>query len=335
VIATGSRPRLPDIAGITAADPLTTDTIWDLPAPPSDLTILGAGPAGVELAQAFARLGIEVCLIHRYERILPRHEPSLAAILEERLASEGVELVGGVDVTEIQQVERGARMLTGRRNGEEWSHEANALLVCCGRSPNLESLDIEGAGIDHASEGILTDDRSRSSAKCVYAVGDVAGRSFTHTAGHDGAMAIRDMALPGAGRRAAGVPSVVFTDPELATAGFTYDQAIERFPRKRIERLERDLANSDRARTDGDPPGRVVVVAAGGRVAGVHVLAPGAGEAVGGLQREVVARTRLSSMARRIEAYPTRTLEVQRAIGDRELERAKRIRSWIPRVPFL
>ena len=334
VIATGSRPRLPDIEGITAADPLTTDTLWDLPAPPAELAILGAGPAGVELAQAFNRIGTKVTLIHRHERILPRHEGSLAEVIEQRIADEGVDVIAGVEVESAQQVEAGVRRLTGRLDGEDWSLESEQLLVCCGRLPNVESLDIEGAGIDHATEGILTDSRSRTSAKRVYAVGDVAGRSFTHTAGHDAAVAIRDLALPGPGRRAAGVPSVVFTDPELATAGLTYEQALERFPRKRVERLERDLAASDRARTDGDPPGRAVVVAAGGRVVGVHILAPGAGEAVGGLQREVVARTRLSAMARRIEAYPTRTIEVQRAIGDRELERARRIRSWIPRNPL-
>lgn len=334
IIATGSRPKLPGIEGIAAADPLTTDTVWDLPAPPDEMTILGAGPAGVELAQAFQRLGTKVTLLHRGERILPRHDPVLALLLEERLAADGVEIVAEVEITEAQQVEQGVRMLTGTVAGDERSFESSNLLVCCGRSPNIESLDVEGAGIDHGAEGILTDERSRTSAKRVYAVGDVAGRNHTHTAGYDAAMAVRDIALPGAGRRAAGVPSVLFSDPELATAGLTFADALVRFPRRRVERLERDLSASDRARTDGDPPGRVVLVSAAGRLVGAHLLAPGAGEAVGGIQREVASRTRIDRLGSRIEAYPTRMVEFQRAAGDRAIERAARIRSWIPRAPF-
>lgn len=334
IIATGSRPRLPAINGIEAADPLTTDTLWELPSPPDEIAILGAGPAGVELAQGLQRLGTRVTLIHRHDRILPDHDAALALLLMERLVDDGVRLIGNAELEEIQQVESGTTMLTGLVEGEERTIETKRLLVCCGRSPNIESLDIEGAGIDHGEVGILTDERSRTSAKTVYAVGDVAGRGNTHTAGFDGAMAIRDIAFPGIGRRAAGVPAVVFTDPELATSGFSFAQALERFPRRRVERIERDLASSDRARTDGDPPGRIVLVSAGGRLVGVQMLAPSAGEAIGGFHREVKARTKVVDLAGRIEAYPTRALEFQRAAGIRATERAARLRSWIPRVPF-
>ena len=330
VLATGSRPRLPAIEGIEQADPLTTDTVWSLPTLPGSITILGAGPAGVELAQAFNRLGTAVTLIHRHDRILPRHDRAISLLLMERLADEGVRLVGEAEVEQVQQVESGTSMLTGLVGGEERTFEAEHLLVCCGRRPNFESLDIEGAGIDHGDEGIMTDTRSRTSAKSVYAVGDVAGRTDTHTAAYDGSMAVRDFAFPGTGRRAAGVPSVVFTDPELAHSGFTFAEAMERFPRRRVERIERDLADSDRSRTDGDPPGRVVLVSASGRLVGVSLLAPGAGEAAGGLHREVVARTRITELARRIEAYPTRAFELRRAAGDRSLERSARVYSWIP-----
>ena len=334
IIATGSRPALPGIDGIEAVDPLTTDTLWDLSAPPAEITILGAGPAGVEIAQGLQRIGSKVTLIHRHERILPRHDPALALLLMERLAEDGVRLIGEAEIEQVQQVESGSTMLTGLVAGEERSFETERLLVCCGRLPNFESLDIEGVGIDHGDLGILTDERLRTSAKSVYAVGDVAGRGNTHTAGFDGAMAVRDIAFPGAGRRAAGVPDVVFTDPELATAGLTFAQALERYPRRRVERIERDLAGSDRARTDGDPPGRVVLVSAGGRLVGAQLLAPAAGEAVGGFEAAVKARTKIPKLAERIEAYPTRALEFQRAAGDRSLERAARIRSWLPRIPF-
>ena len=334
LIATGSRPRLPQIEGIEQVDPLTTDTLWELPSLPSDLTILGAGPAGVELAQALQRLGTKVTLLHRHDRILPQHDRALALMLMERLAEEGVTLIGDVAIELAQQVESGTTMLTGLVDGEERSFETPNLLVCCGRLPNIESLDIEGAGIDHGEEGILTDDRSRTSAKPVYAVGDVAGRTDAQTAAHDAAMAIRDVTFPGAGRRAAGVPTVVFTDPELATCGSTFEEALRRFPRSRVERIERDLSTSGRARTDGDHPGAVVLVSAGGRLVGVQMLAPCAGEAIGGLHREVIGRTKVVKLANRLEAYPTRTVEFQRAAAARSADRAARLRSWVPRIPF-
>ncbi|MCX6394001.1 MAG: FAD-dependent oxidoreductase [Solirubrobacterales bacterium] len=340
VIATGSRPRIPLVEGLAAADPLTADTLWDLPAPPEDLIILGAGPSGVEIAQAMARIGTRVRLIHRNERILPKEDPILAEVLEERLTADGVEIIANATPTEAAQVESGTRRLTveigpnpDQEETEERSFEAPHLLVCCGRSPNFESLGIEGAGIDHGDNGILADDRSRTSAKQVYAVGDVAGRGHTHTAGYDAAQAIRDIALPGPGRRAAGVPWTTFTDPELGHAGLTFADALAKFPRKRVQRYERDLAGSDRSRTDGDPPGRAVVITVGGRVAGVHLLAPGAGEAIGGFQREIINRTKLVDLAGRIEAYPTRAIEVQQIAGDGAIDFARRVRAWIPKRP--
>ena len=143
----------------------------------------------------------------------------------------------------------------------------------------------------------------------------------------------RGYGLPGAGRRAAGVPWCLFTDPELGHAGLTFEQALKRWPRRRVQRYERDIALSDRGRAEGDPPGRAVVVTVSGRVAGVHLLARGAGEAIGGFQREVTARTRLRDLANRIEAYPTRAIEVQRIAGDDATDFARRVRAWIPRIP--
>ncbi len=345
VLATGSRPQIPDVPGLAAADPLTTDTLWDLAELPAEMLILGAGASGVETAQALAQLGTKVTLVHRNKLILPEEDPILAGLVEERLRADGVEIVARAKAVEASQVEQGARRLSVEIDPEdeadlddpdsilERSFESANLLVCCGRSPNYEALDIEGAGIDHGDEGILADARSRTSAKRVYAVGDVAGRGHTHTAGYDGAQAIRDIALPGAGRRAAGVPWCLFTDPELGHAGLTFEQALKRWPRRRVQRYERDIALSDRGRAEGDPPGRAVVVTVSGRVAGVHLLARGAGEAIGGFQREVTARTRLRDLANRIEAYPTRAIEVQRIAGDDATDFARRVRAWIPRIP--
>ena len=344
VIATGSRPLIPEVEGLAAADPLTPDTLWQLPEQPEDLLILGAGPTGVELAQAFAQLGTKVTLVHRYERILPAEDPILAELVEERLKADGVEIVGSATAIEAAQIERGTRRLTVELPPEdptdpesekvERSFESPHLLVCCGRHPNFEALDIEGSGIDHGDDGILTDERSRTSARHVYAVGDVAGRGHTHTASYDGGQAIRDIAIPGAGRRAAGVPWVVFTEPELGHAGLTFAEALARYPRRRVQRFERDLALSHKGRTDSDQVGRAVVVTVNGRVAGIHILGHGAGEAIGGFQRDVATRVRLRRMSRNIEAYPTRSVEVQRIAADTELDFVRRVRSWVPRIPW-
>jgi pyruvate/2-oxoglutarate dehydrogenase complex dihydrolipoamide dehydrogenase (E3) component len=165
-------------------------------------------------------------------------------------------------------------------------------------------------------------------------VGDVAGRGHTHTAAFDGAQAARDIALSWVpARRAAGVPWSVVTEPELAHAGLTFAEALMRFPRRRVERFERDLALSDRGRTDADRVGRAVVVTVSGRVSGVHILGRGAGEAIGGFQREVAARTKLRKLASRIEAFPSRSIEIQRIASDSSTDFARRVRSWLPRIP--
>lgn len=330
IIATGSRPRIPDIPGIEDVDPLTTDSIWELPAPPRELVIIGGGAAGVELAQGFSRIATNVTLVHRGERILPLEEPSLADLVARRLAADGVRLVGEATVTEVAVVEGGTRRVMGTAGGGDLMLETDNLLVCCGRVPNHEAIGVRGVGIDVAGDGVLTDERSRTTARNVYAVGDVAGRRHTHTAGYDAAQAVRDIALPGAGKRALGVPWAIFTDPELGHAGLTFEEAHRRFPAKKVERMQRDLEHSDRARTDGDPPGRLVAVSMNGRVVGVHLLAPGASEAIGGIQASVSRRRRFIGLADRIEAYPTRTIELQRLAGERALEFAVKVRNQLP-----
>ena len=330
IIATGSRPRIPNIPGIEDADPLTTDTIWELPAPPKELVIVGAGAAGVELAQGFARIGTAVTLVHRGEQILPLEEPSLAELLAKRLAGDGVKLVSEAKIGEVALVEGGTRRVMGTAGSGDLMLETSNLLVCCGREPNHEAIGVRGVGIDVSPEGIITDQRSRTTARNVYAVGDVAGRRHTHTAGYDAAQAVRDIALPGAGKQALGIPWAIFTDPELGHAGLTFSQAHERFPNKKVERMQRDLAQSDRARTDGDSPGRLVAISMNGKVVGVHLLAPGAGEAIGGIQASVSRRRRFTGLADQIEAYPTRTLELQRLAGERALEFAVKVRNQLP-----
>ncbi|MEI6662743.1 MAG: FAD-dependent oxidoreductase [Actinomycetes bacterium] len=330
IIATGSSPRLPEITGLEAADPLTSESIWNLEAPPAEIVILGAGSAGVEFAQGLARIGSRVKLVHRGERILPKEEPSLAALLSERLAGDGVELIANATINEVSVVEAGTTMLSGRVGDRDLLLETPQLLVCCGRKPNVETVGLRAVGIDIGEEGVLTDDRSRTTIRTVYAVGDVAGRSHTHSAGFDAAQAVRDIALPGAGRRSPGVPYAIFTDPELGHAGLTFDEARETFPGKRVERIERDLGDSDRARIDGDPPGQIVAITVAGRLAGVHMLAPGASESLGGIQGSVSRRQRFTGLAEQVEVYPTRTIELQRLAGERALEFAVRIRNQIP-----
>jgi pyruvate/2-oxoglutarate dehydrogenase complex dihydrolipoamide dehydrogenase (E3) component len=310
LLCTGSRPRLPAVAGLAEAGYLTSETVWDRP-PPGSLAVLGGGPIGVELAQALTRLGVTVTLYQRGPSLLPREEPSLVARLTERLRAEGVDVRLGVDVTRADEL------------------AGEAVLVATGREPNVEELGLAGAGVRVGPRGIVVDDRSRTSVPSVYAVGDVTGGPlFTHVAAAAGALAVRDMFFPGRGRVMAPIPWCTFTDPELAHVGLTSADAAATLGRG-VAVHRADLAHNDRARADGSI-GEIVVVTHKGRVVGGHVLAPAAGEMVHELGLAVRQRLRLTELATLVHAYPTYSTSVGRIAGDAAYELGRRF-GWLAR----
>jgi pyruvate/2-oxoglutarate dehydrogenase complex dihydrolipoamide dehydrogenase (E3) component len=314
IIATGSRPRVPEILGLSETGYLTNTTIFDLPEPPDSMIVLGGGPIGVEMAQAFARLGSRVTLLQRGPRLLPRDDAELVEILERRLREEGVDVRLGTEVSRVDRAPEGARVSvrTGGRNG---TVTASVLLVAAGRRPNIEGLGLEEAGVVTDQHGIRVDSRLRTSAPNIWACGDVVGwPQFSHAAEYAAKVAVQNVFFPVRARvHFDRVPWTTFTDPELAHLGLTEAEAREQG--ERIEVFRYPFSRDDRALVDGAPLGLVKLVARAGRgrLLGAHILGPRAGELI---QEPVVAIDRglsVRHLANMIHVYPTLSMAVQRA----------------------
>ena len=330
LLCTGSRPATIPVDGLAEAGFLTNETVFDLHRAPSSIILIGGGPIAVELAQAMSRLGVDVTVLQRPETILVREEPELVALLSARLRDEGVGIHQGVDVRRVT-VEDGRKVVHADEGGSGRRWEAEEVLVAAGRRPNLDGLDLDRVGVETTGRGIVVDDRMRSSVPSVYAAGDVAGRDLvTHSAAHDAVRAVRDMFFPGRGTVSGLVPWCTFTDPELAHAGLTTSEArAEHGDDVEVHRL--DLAHSDRARADGHAEGRVVIVTAGGRIVGAHVLAPAAGEVVHELALAIDRGMKLSDLASLIHIYPTYATSIGQLAAEAAFAGARRF-SWTVRA---
>jgi pyruvate/2-oxoglutarate dehydrogenase complex dihydrolipoamide dehydrogenase (E3) component len=309
VIATGSRPAIPEIPGLADCGYLDNTSIWALERLPASLAVIGGGPVGVELGQALARLGTRVTILESGPHLLPREDAAIAGVLARCLEAEGVTVHCGVRATGVS-VHGHVKRLSARpvgRPGEEIEVEAEAILVAAGRAANVEGLALDRIGI-HADtrQGIEVDAYLQTSAPHVYAIGDVIGRKrFTHAAELHAAVVFQN-ALLGIPRKLdeRNLPWATFTDPEVATVGLTEQAAQRQGGEVRV--FESSLAHVDRVRIDAGPPGLArVVTAAGGRILGASIVGPDASLAI---QEFVLAIDRglsLADLARVVHPYPT------------------------------
>ncbi len=331
LLCTGSRPAFPDLPGLDDAEPLTDETLFALQRPPSNAIVLGGGPMGVELAQAFARLGIQVSLVHDGPRLLPRDEQSLVSLLTTVLRDEGVEVLVDARAVAVQRAPGGGVVLTVHDPAGVRELHAEALVVATGRRPDVEGLGLDELGIEVRSGtggGVVVDDRARTTFRTVYAVGDVTdGDRFTHAAGHAAVAAVRDMFFPGRAPGSDLVPWCTFTDPELAHAGLTADEAEARFGED-VDVWRVDLQHNDRARTDHATAGAIIVVTAKERIVGAHVLAPAAGELIHELSLAIRQGLKLNEIASMVHVYPTMATSVGMLAAESASEKAQRYR-WL------
>ena len=327
LLATGSRPATPPIAGLTAAGFLSSERIFELHRAPSSLVMIGAGPISIELAQAMTRLGVKVTVLQRGDRVLTREEPELVDRLLEKLRAEGVDLQTGIEIDRVELRADGSKVV--RAGPCSWA--AEEIFVGAGRKPNIERLGLEEIGVKIGRRGVLVDDKLRTSVKTVYAAGDVAGRYlFTHSAGYEAARAIRNMFLPGSSGGDFLVPWCTFTDPELAHAGLTEAQAREQHDDDHVQVWRQDLSHSDRARAESADDGELRIVTAKGRIVGAHALAPAAGELIGELALAIARKLKLTDLASIVHVYPTISLAVQQIAGQASYATAEKY-SWLVR----
>ena len=317
VIATGSRAAIPTIDGIAEAGYLTNETVFNLTERPRRLLVIGGGPLGCEMAQAFARLGCEVTIVNRTRYFLPGEERDAADILANALRRDGIAVRLNTEVKHISRLngERHVRMVS---EGHESTVTVDEILAGVGRTPNVEGLNLEAAGIDYGlREGVRVNDRLRTSNRRVYAAGDVAlRRKYTHMADATARIAIRNALFHGRERLSSLViPWCTYTDPEIAHVGMHMKEAQEQgHP---IKTFTIPMGDVDRSVLDGEGEGFVKIHVRDGSdmIIGATIVARHAGEMINEVSLAMVAGIGLKTISRVIHSYPTQAEAIRKA-GD-------------------
>jgi pyruvate/2-oxoglutarate dehydrogenase complex dihydrolipoamide dehydrogenase (E3) component len=325
ILATGARAAVPPIPGLDTVGYLTNETIFDLRELPASLVVLGAGPIGCELAQAFARFGSTVTLVDMEERVLPREEPDAAALVQAALERDGVRFIGGAKVTRVERGRAGANGATTvvfEADGEEDRVEGDALLLALGRTPNLE-LELDVAGVDHDRQGVRTDDRLATTNRRIYAVGDIASPfQFTHAADAQARLAVRNALFFGRQKaRDLVIPWATYTSPELARVGMSTAEADE--AGVEIDTVTIPLDDVDRARLDGATDGfvRIHVRKDTDKIVGATIISPQAGDLIAQVAQAMTLGIGLEKLSGVVFPYPTTAEALRKAADARRRER--------------
>lgn len=310
LLTTGARPVIPEIPGLNEVPFITYEQIFENDRLPNALIVVGAGPIGMEMAQAYRRLGCKVSVVAT--RLFPKEEPEARDVMRQVFEREGIEFTWG-------------KALAARKDGEvlkvptdQGEASGDMLLIAAGRKPSVEGLDLEKARVNYSATGIPVDDRLRTNVKHIYAAGDVAGGlQFTHFAGWQAFQAVRNALLPGESSGFSElVPRVTFTDPEVAQVGLSEDQARAKFGDSvRVGRW--DMGHTDRAVCEDDTDGFLKLVAKNdGAILGGTIVAGRAGEAITELIVAIRQGMKVADIAGAIHAYPTYSTAVQQLTAD-------------------
>ncbi|WP_204139075.1 NAD(P)/FAD-dependent oxidoreductase [Halomicronema sp. CCY15110] len=303
LIATGGRPGLPPITGLKEAGYLTNVNVFSIEQRPSALAVIGAGPIGCELGQAFARLGSQVTMIASRDHILPKEEPEAARVVQAQMESEGIQVLTETRAKEVL-VENGQKVIVTDRGDRITVDE---ILVAAGRVPNVESLNLTAAGVEVGKSGVLVNAKLQTSNPKIYAAGDViGGYQFTHVAGYEGAVAMQNaLVLPTKKANYRVIPWATFTQPELARVGFTEEQARKRYGDDLMV-LRHDFDHVDRALAEGAGIGFAkFITRKNGEILGAHIVGPAAGELIHEVVLAMSYKLKVGALKSIIHVYPT------------------------------
>jgi len=316
VIATGTRPAVPPIPGLTDVSFHTNETIFEIATLPSTLLVIGGGPIGTELAQAFARLGSTVHVIEAMPSFFAREDAEVAALLQQQLEAEGLRFHLGAQASRVRTEGQQTIVTLSRADGSTLDLAGDALLIAVGRTPNLKDFGLETIGVKTDRGGVITDGTLRTNVPGVWAVGDIVsgGLKFTHVADHMARGLLRNALFPGSSAiDYSAVPWVTYTDPELAHVGLTEAEARERHGNS-IGVWKRDVGAVDRVLTDSAPGGLVKIITdKKGRVIGGHILGPHAGDMIGELTIALKHRMTVGQLGAVIHPYPTTAEAIKQA----------------------
>jgi pyruvate/2-oxoglutarate dehydrogenase complex dihydrolipoamide dehydrogenase (E3) component len=313
VVATGSTPAVPPIPGLEEAGYDTNETIFQRRQLPERLAVLGGGPIGVELAQAFARLGSRVTIIEMADRLLAMNDPAVSEALQHCLAAEGIEILTGVSAQSVRRDGDSRQLQLDNGN----TVECERILVATGRRPVVHGLGLEEAGVTFSRRGIDVDRRLRTSQKHIYAVGDVCGPlAFTHMAEYQAGIALANIAfrIPKKTDYRV-VPRVVYSDPEVATVGLNKAEAEAQGIRYDV--AEFPMADIDRAITDNRTSGFARILISKGRIIGASIIAPHAGELIHELALAMRVNVKVKEITELVHAYPTYAQVNRRTVNSR------------------
>ena len=316
IVATGGRAAVPAIEGLSDAGYLTNETVFDLDALPARLLVVGGGPIGCELAQAFARLGSAVTILASSDRLLPREDADASRVVGRALAADGVTVILNARVASARRSHAG-RTLTYSVGGAQREVDGDAILVAAGRAPNVERMGLAAAHVRHGPKGIDVDDRFRTSNRRIFAIGDCASPyQFTHAADAQARLAVPNALFFGIGGGTASslvMPWCTFTSPEVAHTGMTAHEADE--AGDTVETVTITFTEVDRAVLDGDEQGflRVYLRRGSDRILGATLVTDHAGEMISELTAAIVNRIGLNALGRTIHPYPTQAESIRKA----------------------
>ena len=340
VVATGSRPFIPPIPGLDTVEYLTNETIFEVDPFPEHLIVLGGGPIGVELGQAFRRLGATVTLVEA-QSVLGRADRDHAGVVLEALRAEGVEVLEGWKAVSAAGAPGQAVLTVEGPDGASRRIEGSHLLVAVGRKPALDGLDLAAGGVAHGRQGIETKPNLRSTSNGrVWAVGDVAGRGqFTHLAGQHASVFVRNALFKTPFRAdAKPVPAVTYCSPELAQIGLTEAEA-KAAHGDAVTVTHWDFAENDRAQAERTTTGGgKLIVGKGGRLLGASLVGEGAGEAIQLIGLAMSNGLKVQALTGFISPYPTRGEIAKRLAGAYYTptlfsDRTRRLVGLLQRIP--
>ncbi len=310
IICTGSHPMVPPIEGLKDIGYLTNETIFDLEKLPKSMIVLGGGPIGIELAQAFLRLGVKVSVVEMMDKIMFREDPEMVEILENKLKGEGLEIHTGKKAVKFEKRDGNASVSLKNKDGKIETLSAQKILVAVGRAPNVEGLSLEFCGVEYNKKGIKVNDYLQTTNANIFACGDIASPyQFSHVAAYTAYVCIRNAMfkkLAWSKASYGNVPWATFTSPEIARVGLTEQEAIDKFGKDKIKVYKSEYSRSDRAITDLVQDGLVKLITdKKGLVIGAHIVGAEAGEIIQGLLIVKSLKIPVSKLATILFIYPT------------------------------
>ena len=300
-IATGSRPDVPAIPELQQAGYLTNEQVFSLKTRPDALAVLGAGPIGCELGQAFSRLGSQVTIIASSDRLLPKEDPQAAQVIQDQFESEGIRILTKARAERVEVIDSKKCLWVGQQK-----IAVDEILVATGRQPNVESLNLETAGVVVGKQGIRVNAFLQTTNPRIYACGDViGGYQFTHVAGYEANVVLKNaLFFPFTKANYRVIPWATFTDPELARVGLTEQQARE-IHGNDVYVVKQDFAEVDRAQAEGATSGFAkIITRRNGQILGAHLVGPSAGELIHEIVLAMSHKLKISALSG-IHIYPT------------------------------